>query len=466
MSDTVTRHLVELLSSRADWVSGGRATEDEPLEFVFRGESVTARVYARYNRSLVLALDVYVDDVDERPELLRWVATRSGVMPFAALHVDRPLEAGTVPAVLLVSHTLLADSVDGRLLDEVLDGMAYMARRARARVGEISSGDPFVIGNPEIDPDIDPDDALDDGAASYLEPVLSSTGRQPRRRAVPRSQAEVLADLHTLVGLVPVKSEIESLVRAQEVAEIRRSRGLAPNALSPHLVFAGNPGTGKTTVARLVGELYRSIGMLPSGHLVETDRAGLVAGYLGQTALKTRRVCERALGGVLFLDEAYTLAGGDRDYGVEAIETLLAFMENHRGELAVVVAGYPAEMVKFLRANPGLQSRFDLTIDFPDYTLDELSEIFLGLTVRHDYRLTAEAQDRVIAHMAAWPRHVGFGNGREVRKLFNEITRRHASLLSGAHPSTERLSTITADAVPSPYAPVVVPRSREHLGYL
>jgi SpoVK/Ycf46/Vps4 family AAA+-type ATPase len=280
----------------------------------------------------------------------------------------------------------------------------------------------------------------------------------------------VLADLRGLVGLGPVKTEVQRLVNVQQAAELRRTHQLAGEQVSPHLVFTGNPGTGKTTVARLIGELYRAIGLLPSGHLVETERVGLVAPYVGQTAIKTRKVCESALGGVLFIDEAYSLVGHDRDYGAEAIDTLLTFMENHRGELAVVVAGYPAKMSAFLRSNPGLSSRFDVTIDFPDYDADELEQIFIDLAWSNDYDISAEVLDRVRAYIAAWPRDEHFGNGRAVRKLFTEVTRRHAdALFAGRHPSQispEQLRELRPDAVPVPPAYRRVERPREHHGYL
>lgn len=491
--DDLRQRLLDLLIARADRVAGGQLTEASPLELVVRGESVSARIYPRYNTTLVLAIDVYVDDVPELPSIMRWVATRSGVMPFAALHIDRPLAPGTAPAVLLVSHTLVASTVDGTQLDEVLDGLTYMARRARGRVEELTREHELTAPAHTLDGENDDDHDTDEGRDGLSDrdgldpedpddpddpdddvPITSSSSERrtandandnfSRHAPATRDRAAVLAELEGLIGLQPVKHEITTLVQAQEVAELRRARGLAANTPSPHLVFVGNPGTGKTTVGRLVGELYRAIGLLPSGHLVETDRAGLVAGYLGQTALKTLRVCEQALGGVLFIDEAYTLAGGDRDYGQEAIETLLTFMENHRGELAVVVAGYPDEMGRFISANPGLRSRFDLTIEFPDYSLAELDAIFAGLVAQHDYDLEPEAHQAVLAYMAAWPHHRGFGNGREVRKLFNDITRRHAALIAESRPSTQLLRRIPVSAVP--VAPVAPIRRTDHPGYL
>jgi len=471
MTSPLHHRLLDMLRTRADRVAGGDLSELDPFECIVHAEAVSARVYARYNRTEVLALDVYVDDLPSDPELQpdiwRWVATRSGVMPFATLHIDRQ-----DPPVLMVSHTLVAETVDDHQLDEVLDGLTFMARRSRARLAAL------VASAQEARSAAD-----DAGRRTNAEHDAPSAPVEPRRATIDppssraddaerddftvhtpshRSTEQVLADLDQLVGLHPVKAEITALVRAQEVAGIRRQRGLAANTPSPHLVFVGNPGTGKTTVARLVGELYRSIGLLQSGHLVETDRAGLVAGYLGQTALKTKQVCERALGGVLFIDEAYSLVAERDSYGTEAIDTLLTFMENHRGEMAVVVAGYPVEMRRFIDSNPGLRSRFDLTVEFPDYSTDELMTMFDGLAVRHDYDLAPDARLAVQRTIAALPRRHGFGNGREVRKLFNEVTRRHAQLLAGTKPDTAILRTLTAEAVPAP-----VQRATErHPGYL
>ena len=200
----------------------------------------------------------------------------------------------------------------------------------------------------------------------------------------------------------------------------------------PHLVFVGNPGTGKTTVARLLGRLYHAIGLLPTSEVIEVDRTGLVAGYVGQTALKTRDICMEALGGVLFIDEAYSLARDDGGFGQEAIDTLLSMMEMHRGEFAVIVAGYPQPMAEFVFSNPGLNSRFDDAVVFDDYSPEELMNILIGMVAARDYELTPAALEKVAAFIESWPRNPGFGNAREVRNLVNAIVRKHASLLAEA----------------------------------
>jgi Cdc6-like AAA superfamily ATPase len=215
-----------------------------------------------------------------------------------------------------------------------------------------------------------------------------------------RDLEEVLAELEALIGLGPVKSEIELVTNLLVVQNMRRERGLPVPPMSRHLVFTGNPGTGKTTVARLVAEIYRSLGLLERGQLVETDRSGLVAGYVGQTAERTAEVVRSALDGVLLIDEAYALARGDgRDYGQEAIDTLVKLMEDHRDRLVVIVTGYPDEMSTFIEANPGLSSRFPRTIHFPDYDTAELLAIAHHTASESNYRsgaIVASAQETVV----------------------------------------------------------------------
>ena len=267
----------------------------------------------------------------------------------------------------------------------------------------------------------------------------------------PRSVDELLAELDALVGLAPVKAEVKLVTALIRVQKLREERDLPVATSSRHLVFTGNPGTGKTTVARLVAQLYRSLGVVEKGHLVETDRAGLVAGYVGQTALKTQAVCEQAMGGILLVDEAYALArGGDDDFGREATDTLVKIIEDRRDDFAVIVAGYPEEMAEFIDSNPGLRSRFPKSIHFPDYATDELVRIFDGMCSKHAYRLDEGAADAVRERFAGAERGRGFGNARMARNLFEAAVAAQASRIVDlpAPLGDDILQTLTAVDIP------------------
>jgi predicted AAA+ superfamily ATPase len=268
--------------------------------------------------------------------------------------------------------------------------------------------------------------------------------------AVPeRSVEELLAELDELTGLAKVKREVHRQVAVLRVEKLRVEAGLKSPTITRHLVFTGNPGTGKTTVARLVSGIYKALGLLSKGQLIEVDRSELVAGFLGQTATKTAEVVASAVGGVLFIDEAYSLTAGELgadQYGREAVDTLVKEMEDRRDDLVVIVAGYPEPMEDFIAANPGLASRFRTTIAFEDYTDDELTDILTGLAEGADYELTPNALDEFKVILASTRRDRSFGNGRFARNMLEAAIGRHAwRLRDVTAPTTEQLRQILAE---------------------
>lgn len=263
----------------------------------------------------------------------------------------------------------------------------------------------------------------------------------------PKKQDDPMAELNKLIGLSAAKQSINELRDFAKIQQARKNRGLPVSDISYHLVFTGNPGTGKTTVARLVAQIYKELGLVSKGHLVEASAKDLVAGYVGQTAIKTGEVINEALGGVLFIDEAYALVDTNgQGYGQEAIDTILKEMEDHRDDLAVIVAGYSEPMEKFIRSNPGLKSRFNRFVHFDDFAPEELFEIFQSLCKKNAYTTDEKASAIIKEHLTALSKSVGddFANARTVRNFFETVIAKQATRISSEKdPSTEMLSTIT-----------------------
>ena len=291
----------------------------------------------------------------------------------------------------------------------------------------------------------------DKPACNNEEEKVSSLEKEAVKEEEPQKEEqpnldELLKELDELVGLRKVKENVKSLVNLVKVRKLREENGLSSPPVSLHMVFMGNPGTGKTTVARLMGKIYNAVGVLSKGQLVEVDRSGLVAGYVGQTAQKTAQVIEWAKGGVLFIDEAYSLTSKEgNDFGDEAVETLLKAMEDNRHDLVVIVAGYEDLMNEFIASNPGLKSRFNRYFYFEDYNGEELFEIFSMQCKKNMYKLDESVQEhaRGIFEEMYRTRGENFGNGRDVRNLFENAVSVHSDRVAAMEkPSREYLEKL------------------------
>ena len=287
-----------------------------------------------------------------------------------------------------------------------------------------------------------------DQSVKKTETIQSRQEEKKEQEESAESMEDLKAELHGYIGLDRIKDEVDSLINWIEICKARKDHGLPTPDLSLHMVFSGNPGTGKTMVARLMSRIYKSLGVLSKGHLVEVDRSGLVAGYVGQTAIKTAEVIEKAMGGVLFIDEAYALTNrGGADYGQEAVDTLLKAMEDHREDLVVIVAGYTELMEKFVHSNPGLESRFNRFMFFPDYTVEEMTGIFKMRCEKSGYTLEDAAWDTLKDILTRESRDVAaFGNARGVRNLFERAIAAQADRLAASKDALtkEKLMCLTS----------------------
>ncbi len=336
--------------------------------------------------------------------------------------------AGTPEASVYARHLAELAMAAASLGELTISALAVASVVGNAQLGAANIA---VLRTPEA---VGP--PVDEPAIATETPDRAADATTSPARA--KTLEELLIELDELVGLDAIKTEVRHQTQVLRIQALRGARGLRNPELTRHLVFVGNPGTGKTTVARLVAAIYQAVGLLPKGHLVECDRSELVAGYVGQTAIKTAEVIATAIGGALFIDEAYALAGDD--FGSEAIDTLVKEMEDHRDGLLVIVAGYPAPMRRFITSNPGLESRFRLTLQFDDYSDEELVEIFSRIAADADFTPTDAAIVRLREILAATPREEGFGNGRFVRTLFESAVVRQAWRLRDIeHPDVDQL---------------------------
>lgn len=265
-----------------------------------------------------------------------------------------------------------------------------------------------------------------------------------------RTLQDLIDELNALVGLEKVKNKVQDLIVYQKVQKMRRENNLHSAKNTLHLAFTGNPGTGKTTVARIVGRIYKRIGLLSKGHFVEVSRTDLIAGYQGQTALKVKKVIEQAKGGVLFIDEAYSITENDHSdsYGRECLTELTKALEDYREDLVVIVAGYTEPMNKFFESNPGLKSRFNTFIEFDDYSPDELDKILISMCMNNDYILDEEAKEKIHLYFEQQTalKDENFANGRLVRNLYDDLVMNHARrVINVINPEREELSTIKAE---------------------
>ena len=447
--DGITRELGAL---------SGRDSDAHTPDAVIEASNLVAAIIASDGRLTDSELDAYLDSIGpllEPPlitsaahvretDLFRnrqdWLAQPSVLFDLLVRadqkHGTRSSNRYYELAMRLAHVTAATDLVPS--MDEVqaIDAYRTLLLQSMDAAGVARPGQPITLKAEPTPAEVAPRPA----AVTNAEPVPTTT------EAPARSIEEVMAELDALIGLDNVKAEVRRLTSMLQVQQIRAERGLPVIEISHHLVFTGNPGTGKTTVARLLSQIFRAVGVVEKGHLVETDRSKLVAGFVGQTALKTLETLQASLGGMLLIDEAYALArGGDNDFGREAIDTLVKFMEDHRDDFAIVAAGYTEEMGDFIDANPGLKSRFTRTISFPDYTDDELVAIFLGLGERSQYSCSDDALARVRHFVSAEPRTRGFGNARFVRNLFETAIAHQAQRVAPlSDPSDEQLTTLTA----------------------
>ncbi len=410
---------------------------------LWHGQSVT--------NDHVLAINSIYSKDQKQPHYLYWELV-SAVAAFSGLKIPDFFRVLVITnkkaAEMLLS---LLRSLMLRLIDpniSISSETEFISEASKKLEAVLNSDDPLLFSELAVPKKASGSPETGGSAAPAQNTQAGNSGAEAPSEAEPAKESleDLLKELDSLVGLAQIKKDVRSLINLIKVRKLREENGLAVPPLSLHMVFTGNPGTGKTTVARLLSRLYRSMGILSKGTLLEVDRSGLVAGYVGQTALKTREAIEKAKGGILFVDEAYLLApeGASNDFGQEAIGIILKSMEDMRNELVVIAAGYPEPMERFIASNPGLESRFGKYFVFEDYNAFELMEIFKSMCEKNQYKADEEAlkfAEELFADMYA-NRDVNFGNARDVRNIFERAVANHSDRVAKLEsPTKEDLMT-------------------------
>lgn len=462
------RRLITRLRARAaGGVATGRLTEVEPLIFTYADMEVSAFIrhhydgtMVRFNGTKLLVLTAVVTGVLYESDQVDRILAEGAAYPLTSVRVARMQAHGGKVGQLEIYSSHIADQVTDRQLDLALRSMTQHYHHM-----------PVTLGALDLD-DIYKERArirrrkqarLHRTAVAARTGSSSDRGEQtPGRREASTATsggavnedllADTLRELDELVGLREVKGQIKRLVALVRFRTAREAQGVKLPPIAPHLVFVGNPGTCKTTVAGLIGRIYKALGLLRKGHVNVVGRGDLVAEFSGQTAPRTTRACRDAMDGILFIDEAYALSEHRDSYGLEAIQALLVEMEQHRGRLAVVVAGYPEPMMDFLDSNPGLKSRFDNTITFNDYSSDELADIFVSMAAANGFELDERARTELRARVAEVSRPEGFGNGREVRRWLDAaIEFRAGHWMDNGANAAENMNTLDEESVRSAF---------------